>query len=193
VDPVPDPLLFRKSGSTWNRTQTSGSVGITLTTRPQRRSYSSTEILYDLQVPAEPSSSSAVISDDGIFKVTVGAVASALPSEESAGSSSRAQQAAFTPSPRMNCGLVVKHGHLYLYGGLVEEGDKQLTLTDFYSLGTNHSTVQSPFNVPHFLRFLAVFRISLSLVFKLTAPQKTLNGVFTVFHYLNSLLPFSLS
>jgi hypothetical protein len=26
VDPVPDPLLFRKSGSVGNRTQTSGSV-----------------------------------------------------------------------------------------------------------------------------------------------------------------------
>jgi uncharacterized protein YcbK (DUF882 family) len=26
VDPAPDPLLFRKSGSTGNRTRTSGSV-----------------------------------------------------------------------------------------------------------------------------------------------------------------------
>jgi hypothetical protein len=26
VDPVPDPLLLRKSGSAWNRTRTSGSV-----------------------------------------------------------------------------------------------------------------------------------------------------------------------
>jgi hypothetical protein len=34
VDPVPDPLLLRKSDSAGNRTQTSGSV----TTRPQRRS-----------------------------------------------------------------------------------------------------------------------------------------------------------
>jgi hypothetical protein len=34
VDPVPDPLLHRKSGSAGNRTRTSG----TLTIRPQRRS-----------------------------------------------------------------------------------------------------------------------------------------------------------
>jgi hypothetical protein len=34
VDPVPDPLLLRKSGSAGNRTQTSGSVAGTLTTRP---------------------------------------------------------------------------------------------------------------------------------------------------------------
>jgi hypothetical protein len=38
VDPVPDPLLLRKSGSAGNRTRTSGSVAGTLTTRPQRLS-----------------------------------------------------------------------------------------------------------------------------------------------------------
>jgi hypothetical protein len=38
-DPVPDPLLLRKSGSAGNRTRTSGSV--TLTTRPQRRLFRS--------------------------------------------------------------------------------------------------------------------------------------------------------
>jgi len=39
------------------------------------------------------------------------------------------------PSPRMNAGMVMKHNILYLYGGLVEEGDRQYTLCDFYSLG----------------------------------------------------------
>jgi hypothetical protein len=38
VDPAPDPLLLRKSGSAGNRTLTSESVARTLTTRPQRRS-----------------------------------------------------------------------------------------------------------------------------------------------------------
>jgi hypothetical protein len=122
-------------------------------------------ILYNLQVTSEPSSSSTVVSDDGIFKVTVGPVTSTLPSKQNAESSSRARQA-FTPSPRMNCGLAVKHGLLYLYGGLVEEGDKQYTFSDFYSLGTNHSTMESPFNVPQFLHCFALFKISLSLVFK---------------------------
>jgi hypothetical protein len=36
VDPVPDPLVLRKSGSTWNRTPTSGSVARN-SIRPQRR------------------------------------------------------------------------------------------------------------------------------------------------------------
>jgi hypothetical protein len=58
----------------------------------------------------------------------------------------------------MNCGLAVKRGLLYLYGGLVEEGDKQFTLSDFYSLGTKHSTVEPPFNVPQFLRSLLHLR-----------------------------------
>jgi hypothetical protein len=40
VDPVPDPLLLRKSGNAGNRTQTSGFVAKTLITRPQRRSSS---------------------------------------------------------------------------------------------------------------------------------------------------------
>jgi hypothetical protein len=95
-------------------------------------------ILFNFQVPAVPSSSSDVVSDDGIFKVTVSSVTSVSSSQQNVDSSSEAQQA-FTPSPRMNCGLAVKHGLLYLYGGLIEDGDKQFTLSDFYSLGTKHS------------------------------------------------------
>jgi hypothetical protein len=38
VDPVPDPLLLRKSGRAGNRTRASRSVARTLTTRPQRLS-----------------------------------------------------------------------------------------------------------------------------------------------------------
>jgi hypothetical protein len=40
VDPVPDTLLLRKSGSAGNRTRASGSVARTLTSRQQRRSLS---------------------------------------------------------------------------------------------------------------------------------------------------------
>jgi hypothetical protein len=39
------------------------------------------------------------------------------------------------PSPRMGSGLCVKHGLLYLYGGIVEDGDKQYTLNDMFALG----------------------------------------------------------
>jgi len=34
----------------------------------------------------------------------------------------------------MGTGMCVKHGSLYLYGGLVEDGDKQFTLNDMFSL-----------------------------------------------------------
>lgn len=42
----------------------------------------------------------------------------------------------FFPSPRINVGIAVKHNILYLYGGMMEEGDRQYTFSDFYSLGT---------------------------------------------------------
>lgn len=91
-------------------------------------------VLFNLQVPSVSAPSEAVVSDDGIFKVTVGPTTSVVSAHQNAESGSGAQNM-FTPSPRMNCGLAVKHGVLYLYGGLVEDGDKQFTLSDFYSLG----------------------------------------------------------
>merc|ERR1740137_448400 len=33
--------------------------------------------------------------------------------------------------------MAVKRGVLYMYGGMYEDGDKQLTLNDFYSLDLN--------------------------------------------------------
>jgi hypothetical protein len=75
-----------------------------------------------------------VTSDDGIFKVTVGpsiAVQSTGNTSETSGSA----VTAFTPAPRMSAGLAYKQGKLYLYGGQYEEGDKQLTFSDLYSLG----------------------------------------------------------
>uniref|UniRef100_A0A8C0SG68 Kelch domain containing 4 n=1 Tax=Canis lupus familiaris TaxID=9615 RepID=A0A8C0SG68_CANLF len=38
------------------------------------------------------------------------------------------------PSPRSNAMLAVKHGRLYLYGGMFEAGDRQITLSDLYCL-----------------------------------------------------------
>lgn len=38
------------------------------------------------------------------------------------------------PSPRSNAMLAVKHGRLYLYGGMFEAGDRQVTLGDLYCL-----------------------------------------------------------
>ncbi|KAM6223821.1 kelch domain-containing protein 4 [Rhynchocyon petersi] len=38
------------------------------------------------------------------------------------------------PSPRSNAMLAVKHGVLYVYGGMFEAGDRQFTLSDLYCL-----------------------------------------------------------
>nr|XP_023020044.1 kelch domain-containing protein 4-like [Leptinotarsa decemlineata] len=75
---------------------------------------------------------STTISDDGIFKVTLGAAPATSGSTEifSNGHISKL----FQPSPRASCGLAIKHGVLYLYGGMYEDGDKQITFSDFYSL-----------------------------------------------------------
>lgn len=80
---------------------------------------------------------SQVVSDDGVFTVTVGPASAS----GSAQGESMAGDAitVFQPAPRMNCGLAVKHGVLYVYGGMVEEGSKQFTMSDFYSLGEQNN------------------------------------------------------
>lgn len=74
--------------------------------------------------------------EDGVFSVKIGPQVSETSAEISASCSVEmtSSASAFLPNPRMNANLVVKHGILYLYGGLCEDGDRQLTLSDFYSL-----------------------------------------------------------
>merc|ERR1740128_1361079 len=43
----------------------------------------------------------------------------------------------FVPSPRFGSQMVFKGGSLYLFGGIIESGEKDITLKDFYSLDTN--------------------------------------------------------
>lgn len=43
----------------------------------------------------------------------------------------------FIPSPRFGSGMVYKGGSVYLFGGIIEAGEKDITLKDFYSLDTN--------------------------------------------------------
>lgn len=71
-----------------------------------------------------------------MFSVKIGPQVSEISAENSASCSVEMTSSAstFLPNPRMNANLVVKHGILYLYGGLCEDGDRQLTLSDFYSL-----------------------------------------------------------
>lgn len=76
-----------------------------------------------------------VVADDGVFTVTIGPASTCVKTGNSVTYKSDTQ--IFQPPPRMNCGLAIKHGILYLYGGMIEEGNKQFTMTDFYSLGNN--------------------------------------------------------
>lgn len=39
------------------------------------------------------------------------------------------------PCPRMSTMMAIQKSILYLYGGLIEKGEKQFTLNDMYSLG----------------------------------------------------------
>ncbi|CAN8024998.1 unnamed protein product [Ixodes persulcatus] len=76
-----------------------------------------------------------VTSDDGIFTVTIGASESKICGQDKA--CPRATTSArdvSVPVPRMGCSMVIKHGILYLYGGTFEDGDRQFTLSDMYSL-----------------------------------------------------------
>ncbi|XP_035678169.1 kelch domain-containing protein 4-like [Branchiostoma floridae] len=54
--------------------------------------------------------------------------------EEKSGSDSEEESIPLVPSPRMNTLMVVKGKILFLYGGVYEEGDKQVTLNDLYAL-----------------------------------------------------------
>lgn len=73
------------------------------------------------------------ISDDGVFTVTVGPALTQTTSSD--GLETGTSGNIFVPSPRSSCGLVVKHGVLYLFGGMKEDGNRQFTYNDFYSLG----------------------------------------------------------
>lgn len=72
------------------------------------------------------------VSTDGVFTITVGGSSSSTKLIENSKSPRIARD---SPSPRMNCGMAICKGVLYMYGGLFEEGNKQYTLSDFYSLG----------------------------------------------------------
>uniref|UniRef100_A0A1Q3FDW4 Kelch domain-containing protein 4 n=1 Tax=Culex tarsalis TaxID=7177 RepID=A0A1Q3FDW4_CULTA len=76
-----------------------------------------------------PEPQKTVVSDDGIFTVSVGG-----PSKSAATKSDVESVDVGGPSPRMNAGIVFCKGNLYIYGGLYESGSRQYTLSDFYSM-----------------------------------------------------------
>lgn len=72
----------------------------------------------------------SLVSSDGVFTITVGGSSSGQASKTKTKSSS-----VNVPSQRMKPGLTICKGNLYLFGGEYENGSKQYTLNDFYSLG----------------------------------------------------------
>lgn len=75
------------------------------------------------------------ITSDGIFTVTVaGRTSSSVPTIPKVPSLFPNRRPKNVPSPRMNPGICVCKGILYIYGGLYEEDSKQYTFSDFYAL-----------------------------------------------------------
>lgn len=79
---------------------------------------------------AKPVEEKTVVFDDGIFTMSVGG-----PTQSCSTSKVEANVIDLGgPSPRMNSGIVICKGRLYIYGGLYESGSRQYTLSDFYSI-----------------------------------------------------------
>ncbi|XP_048372072.1 kelch domain-containing protein 4 [Sphaerodactylus townsendi] len=82
-----------------------------------------------------------VVAEDGTvmtIKETISAPGMEQQSSESEseedGTGDEASGQQVGPCPRSNAMLAVKHGVLYIYGGMFEVGDRQFTLNDLYSL-----------------------------------------------------------
>ena len=89
-----------------------------------------------METSDSPPAASGVVTvhSDSIFTVTIGPQGGGTSGGVAGGDGCSSSVAPFVPRARMNCMLAVKHGVLYMFGGLYEEGDKQLTLSDLYSL-----------------------------------------------------------
>lgn len=74
------------------------------------------------------------VKTDGIFTITVAGPSTAAPALPKVPSLFPNRRPKNVPSPRMNAGLCVCKGTLYIYGGLYEEDNKQYTFNDFYAL-----------------------------------------------------------
>ncbi|KAM5296873.1 kelch domain-containing protein 4 isoform 2-T2 [Glossophaga mutica] len=79
-----------------------------------------------------------VVSEDGTVVTIKQVLAAPGPSEEPQlgedDSPEEAGGSSVEPCPRSNAMLAVKHGRLYLYGGMFEAGSRQVTLSDLYCL-----------------------------------------------------------
>ncbi|XP_072202835.1 kelch domain-containing protein 4 isoform X3 [Excalfactoria chinensis] len=78
-----------------------------------------------------------VVAEDGTV-MTIKQVISGPADEKERSESEEEEDGALgphvEPCPRSNAMLAVKHGVLYVYGGMFEVGDRQFTLSDLYSI-----------------------------------------------------------
>lgn len=80
-----------------------------------------------------------VVTEDGTVMTIKQAISTAQESEEDDDEEEDEQGGgaaapAVEPCPRSSAMAAVKHGKLYLYGGMFEVGDRQFTLNDLYCL-----------------------------------------------------------
>lgn len=79
-----------------------------------------------------------MVSEDGtvitIKQVLTPSGLGVQPPPKAEDSASEASSTGQEPCPRSNAMLAVKHGLLYVYGGMFEAGDRQVTLSDLYCL-----------------------------------------------------------
>lgn len=80
-----------------------------------------------------------IVAEDGTVMTIKEVIPATHAAEESEEEDEEEEAAAATaplvePCPRSSAMATVKHGKLYLYGGMFEVGDRQFTLADLYSL-----------------------------------------------------------
>ncbi|EFN78372.1 kelch domain-containing protein 4 [Harpegnathos saltator] len=104
--------------------------------RENQQSDDSEDAEMSQESPTNPTQSNTITVEDGVFTMTLGTapVKAVSGMDDLSVDENSREVAAFSPSARMNTGMVVKNNILYLYGGLVEDCDRQYTLNDFYSL-----------------------------------------------------------
>ena len=75
-----------------------------------------------------------VTIESGNFTVSSTVGGASKDGEQAGKESGEKAKDCFTPCGRFNSQMVFKGGNIYLFGGVVESGEKDITLKDFYSL-----------------------------------------------------------
>ena len=87
-----------------------------------------------MSIDEPPPATDVAADDDAIFKVTLGPAPVSAGRPLGGATGGAAVAPLNRPCARMNALLAVVRGTLYAYGGIVESGDRQLTLADLHAL-----------------------------------------------------------